>query len=336
MSLLGIDRDVWVAPMAGGPTTAELAIAAGRAGSLGFLAGGNRTAESLAEQAAAVTNAGVPFGVNLFAQWGTPIDATEFAAYARELQVEADPYGINLAELPLVEDDDHWQAKLDVVRAVRPLAVTFTFALPGPEVFADLQGRGIRVGQTVTNPIEAKAATDAGAQFLVAQSATAGGHFGTFTPGEDPPTRPLTQLIRDIAAVTPLPLIAAGGTATATDVRAALDAGAATVSAGTAFLLADEAGTSAAHRRALTSGEFTETALTRAFTGRPARSLRNGWVSRHPDAPTGYPAINRLTAELRRKAAAAVDTDRMHLWAGTGFASVQTGSAASILNALTP
>jgi len=43
-------RRIVVAPMAGGPTTAGLVIAAGRAGALGFLAAGYKTPEAMAAE----------------------------------------------------------------------------------------------------------------------------------------------------------------------------------------------------------------------------------------------------------------------------------------------
>ncbi|WP_230688719.1 nitronate monooxygenase [Micromonospora sp. WMMC415] len=77
------------------------------------------------------------------------------------------------------------------------------------------------------------------------------------------------------------------------------------------------------------------TVITRAFTGRPARGLRNGFVERYEaTAPLGYPAVHHLTRGMRAAAAAAGDPDRLHLWAGTGYRSASTGPAGAVVDLL--
>jgi NAD(P)H-dependent flavin oxidoreductase YrpB (nitropropane dioxygenase family) len=133
----------------------------------------------------------------------------------------------------------------------------------------------------------------------------------------------------------PLPVVAAGGVGTAADVAAALGAGAAVVAVGTVLLRASEAGTSATHRAALADPRRTETVVTRAFTGRPARGLRNDFTDRYSAvAPAGYPALHHLTRPIRRAAAASGDPERLHLWAGTGFRHATDEPVATILTRL--
>ena len=123
----------------------------------------------------------------------------------------------------------------------------------------------------------------------------------------------------DLRARVKLPLLAAGGLATAGDVTGALTAGAVAAVVGTALLLADESGANPTHRAALAEGTR-ETVVTRAFTGRPARALRTAFIDRYdPVAPAGYPALHHLTSPLRRAAARAGDAERVHLWAGAGY-----------------
>jgi nitronate monooxygenase len=106
--------------------------------------------------------------------------------------------------------------------------------------------------------------------------------------------------------------------------------------AGTAYLLADEAGTNAVHRAALADRLFAETDVTRAYTGRWARGLANRFMAEHRDAPAGYPQIHHLTAPLRRAAVAAGDPQVAHLWAGTGHARTRPAPAAEITRSLAP
>jgi nitronate monooxygenase len=333
----GVGR-VWAAPMAGGPSTPALVVAAAEAGGVGFLAGGYKTPAALRDEIRAVRGSrpDVPFGVNLFAPNSVPVDPDAYRAYAEEIAADAAAVGVDARAVPLREDDDAWVAKLALLAEERPPLVSFTFGLPEPAVFAELHGRGIVAGQTVTDEDEADAALAAGARFLVAQTTAAGGHHGAFDPARPASDRALPELVRALAGRADVPVIGAGGIGTAADVAAALGAGARAVSVGTMLLLADEAGTAAPYRRALAERRYAGTAVTRAFSGRPARGLRNGWIDRHPDAPSGYPAIHHLTAPVRRAAAAADDADRMALWAGTGFAHTRSGPAAGILHALDP
>jgi NAD(P)H-dependent flavin oxidoreductase YrpB (nitropropane dioxygenase family) len=75
----------------------------------------------------------------------------------------------------------------------------------------------------------------------------------------------------------------------------------------------------------------------RAFTGRVARGIRNGFSQRYDGAaPAGYPAIHHVTAPLRRWAADHDEVDLLHLWAGTGHRQATPGRAANLLAGLVP
>lgn len=150
------------------------------------------------------------------------------------------------------------------------------------------------------------------------------------------PILPLLAEIRaavDTLAV-PLPLIAAGALATADDVSRLRAGGAGLTQHGTAFLRTDEAGTLRPHREALTDPRFAETVLTRAFSGRWVRALRNRFTDDHPHAPAAYPALNQLTRPLRAAAAKQGDPDGMGMYAGTNFRLAQAAPAAEILASL--
>jgi nitronate monooxygenase len=115
------------------------------------------------------------------------------------------------------------------------------------------------------------------------------------------------------------------------DVQGALAAGAVAVQCGTAFLRCPESGAHPVHKAALADPAFTGTAVTRAFTGRPARGLVNRFMLDHPDPPPAYPELHFATRPLRAAAAAAGDTSRMNLWAGEGFRAATTRPAAEIV-----
>ena len=320
LSDLGLAIPLIAAPMAGGPSTPALVMAAARAGGIAFLAAGYQEPQALADQIAAVRSAGAPYGVNLFAPNPVPVDAGAFRRYADAIQPEADRYGIDLAGFDPVEDDDHWRDKIDILCADPVPIASFTFGIPHRTVLAVLRKAGTLIVQTVTSAEEARIASDAGADMLAVQASAAGAHSGTLTPQHARPAIPITDLIAQVHSAVTLPIIAAGGLATSADVAAVLNAGAGAAMVGTALLRADESGASAAHQGALADPSRGQTILTRAFTGRPARALRNEFTDRYSSlAPAGYPAVHHLTRPLRRAAAAAGDAERISLWAGAGY-----------------
>src|SRR5262245_41345903 len=321
---------VVLAPLAGGPSTPELAAAVSNAGGLGFVAAGYLPPDELAarlERARALTDG--PLAVNVFVLHEQAVDANAVEAYACELEPDARRLGVELGEPRF--DDDELGAKLELAAgAVEVLSTTFG-CLPAAAVAA-LQAAGTSVWATVTSVDEARAARDEGVDALVVQGAEAGGHSGAWEDRGEPV--PLRELLRAIATAVDLPLVAAGGIADRGAAAAALAAGAAAVQAGSAFLLAPEAGTSEPHRLALRAAR--ETAFTRAFTGRRARGIVNEFMQRHPDAPSAYPHIHHLTAPLRAAARRAGDAEAINLWAGVEHARAEALTASEIVVKLRP
>jgi nitronate monooxygenase len=331
---LGVTSPVLAAPMAGGPMTAALAVAAAQSGAMGFLAAGYKTAEQLQAQLTEVRAAVPVFGVNLFASRPLAIDPAEYRRYADALRPLAERYGVALPAAP-VEDDDHWEQKLDLLRGDPVPVVSFTFAIPPRQVIDSLRSRGSIVVQTVTNATEARAATDAGVDMLAVQGCAAGGHSATLTPSRFPEPIPTAVLVAMIQDATRLPVIAAGGLATPAQVAAVIHSGAQAVMVGTALLRTSESGAAAVHKAAIAGRPHGETVLTRAFSGRPARGIRNRFIDQfNAIAPAGYPAVHHLTSPIRKAAAAAGDPEAVHLWAGTGYQQAASGPAADVLRAL--
>jgi nitronate monooxygenase len=333
-SVHDLRHPVIAAPMAGGPSTPELAAAVTNSGGLGFLAGGLVTAQTLANSlAAARTLTSGPLGVNVFVPQPVPTNVAELHSYARALATEAHQYGVALGE-PRYSDDD-WDAKLGVIHDLKPELVSFTFGLPDADELARIKCAGITVVAGVTCREEALAAADLGFDALIVQGPKAGGHSFIFDALAPAPTQPLEDLLVAITGQCHLPVIAAGGLATAADLDRAFQAGAVAGQLGTAFLLADEAGTSPVHRAALTNPDFAETAVTRAFTGRYARGLRNRFIDEHDhQAVTGFPNVAYLTGPLLAAAATSGDPQGTSLWAGTGFRQASAAPAADIVAGL--
>jgi nitronate monooxygenase len=311
---------VIVAPMAGGGSTPELVAEVVRAGGFGFTPGGYLSPQAMAEQlvaTSALTDG--RFGVNLFVPG--PNVRPDLGDYPSRVAAESARLGVEPGD-PRWEDDGY-PAKLEIVLAQRVPVVSFTFGLPDAADVDRLHAAGAEIVATVTTPAEAQQAAQLGVDALAVQGFEAGAHRGTLTDDGVSPGGGeefgLLALIRRVSAVTDLPLIAAGGLVHGADVAAVLTAGAVAAQLGTAFLRCPEAGTSATHKAALKDGSR-RTAITRAFTGRPARGLVNRFLSENTDdAPVGYPHVHHLTRPMRAAAAKAGDPELVHLWAGQTY-----------------
>lgn len=334
LSNLGLVIPVIAAPMSGGPTTPAMVVAAARAGGLGFLAAGYKTPDAIEAEISAVRDASIPFGVNVFAPNSVPVSLEDYREYASALQREADRFGLTLAHDP-VENDDYFDAKIDLLVSDPVPIVSFTFGVPGRNVIGALQTAGTVVVQTVTSRQEAEVAAAAGVDMLAVQASAAGGHSATLTPDRAPKSVSIVDLVTQITGSVQLPVVAAGGMSTPDDVAGVIHAGAEAAMVGTVLMRADESGTSATHQAALADPSRTETVITRAFTGRPARGLRNGFIDTYESrALLGFPAIHHLTSPLRKAAAAAGEPDLVHLWAGTGYRHARREPTATILSRL--
>jgi nitronate monooxygenase len=334
VTLFDVDSPIIAAPMAGGPTIPSLLLAAAQAGALGFLAGGYKTPAALESEIAEVRAALIPFGVNLFAPSPVPVDPAAFDDYRDALRSAASRFDVDLGGGPPRNDDDEFGAKVALLLEDPVPVASFTFGIPPVDTIRRLQRAGTVVVQTVTSVAEAQAAVGAGVDVLAVQSAAAGGHWGTLTPDRPPSPLPLIDLLSAVRDEASLPLVAAGGIGTPADVASALQAGASAVMVGTALLRAPESGTSAPYRAAL-SGDR-DTVVTRAFSGRPARGLRNTFIDQFDAvAPLGYPAVHHLTSPLRKASTAAGDPEWTNLWAGTGYRHGSEDPAATILSGLT-
>ena len=334
LAQFGMSIPLVAAPMSGGPTTPAMVSAATSAGGLGMLAAGYKSVEAVEAEIKSVRAESIPFGINLFAPNPVPVDPDSYRTYAAIVQREADQFGLTLPSEP-IEDNDKFDEKIALLLDDPVPMVSFTFGIPPHGVITALQRVNSVVVQTVTTPDEAAQARDAGVDMLAVQAAVAGGHSGTLYPQRPLTPVPLVDLVAQIVATVPLPVLAAGGLATAAAVAGVIRAGATAAVVGTVLLRATESGASATHQAALTDPARTETVLTRAFTGRPARGLRNAFIDAHEaEAPLGYPAIHHLTSPLRKAAAAAGKPDCVHLWAGTGYRHATAEPASAILRRL--
>jgi nitronate monooxygenase len=327
-----LTHPIVLAPMAGGPSTPALVAAVSEAGGLGFIAGGYRRPEDLRadiDDVRSRTNA--PFGVNVFVPGSPHVDEDALAAYIVRLEPEAARLGVQLGEPRF--DDDGWAPKLELLHQARVPLASFTFGCPPRETIGSLQLAGTEVWVTATDVAEARAARDAGADAIVLQGIEAGAHRAAWIDTDGLEGLGVLPLLRLVASEIELPLVAAGGLGDGQTIAGVLAAGASAAQLGTAFLRAPEAGTSDAHRQALTTER--PTALTRAFTGRLARGLVNRFMVEHgEDAPIAYPHVHHMTAPLRAAARRRDDVDGFNLWAGQAHRLAKAMPAVEIVRGL--
>jgi nitronate monooxygenase len=182
-----------------------------------------------------------------------------------------------------------------------------------------VRSTGAKILSSATTVAEARWLERAGCDAIIAQGYEAGGHRGMFLTRDLSSQLGTMALVPQVADAVRVPVIAAGGIADAHGVAAALALGASAVQVGTAYLLADEATTSAVHRAALKAAAARHTALTNLFTGRPARGIVNRIVRElgpmNGNAPQ-FPLAAAALAPLRARAEAQGSGDFSPLWSG--------------------
>jgi nitronate monooxygenase len=328
---LGVRLPIVAAPMAGGPTTPELVAAVGDAGGLGILGCGYLRPDAIRAAVREVRRrTAAPFGVNLLVAGESGRDDPRVGAALAALAPYAAELGLVLEPPARVAED--LAAQLDVVVAERVPLVTFAFGIPPAAALAAVRDSGALLCGTATTVAEAAALAAAGVDLVCAQGAEAGGHRGGFLGDPVDDAVGLAALTPLVCDAVPVPVIAAGGLMDGRGVAAALALGAAAAQLGTAFLRCPEAGTSEPYRRALAAAAETDTLLTSAFSGRPARGVRNRMAVElaGADLPP-YPVMNALTRELRRRAAVAGRADLLSLWAGQGVPASRELPAARLV-----
>lgn len=334
---LGIDHPIIQAPMAGGTTTPALVAAVSNAGALGFLGAAYLSADQLLHASRAVRSATTrPFGINLF----SPIEPEPIpsdpqpaldalAGYHRELGLEPPAIPSRLIQ-PFAE-------QLAAVLESGATVFSFTFGILPPHAMHAVKERGIFVIGTATTVDEAVALEQAGCDAIAAQGSEAGAHRGTFGShgAFDVAMIGTMALVPQVVDAVRIPVVASGGIMDGRGVAAALTLGAQAAQMGTAFLTTDEAGISEGYKSAILRARETDTRVTRAFSGRPARGLANRFMneveSRGVAANLGYPTQNALTRSLRTEAARLDRPELLSLWAGQGVRLARRAPAASLV-----
>jgi nitronate monooxygenase len=251
-----------------------------------------------------------------------------------DLKDVVDSLGVTVAipKPPYIPD---LQAMLEPIWIHQPEVLTFHFGLPPQQVIEKAHSLGISVGVTATSLEEALMIQSADVDFIVAQGIEAGGHRGIFDPQGVDQQLTLKDLVKELDQHLQIPIVAAGGIMNGHDIHSIIHAGASVAQMGTAFLVANEAGSSPAHRRFVLTKHELGTAFTRAFSGRPAQGVKNQYMSlMEGKTYLPFPVQNNMTAPMRQWAAQQDQGDYQNLWAGTAYAKARAMSVAELMTVL--
>ena len=316
----GIELPVVQAPMAGVQGSA-LASAVSNAGGLGSLPCAMLAPAGIADEIAAIrAQTAKPFNVNFFCHTTPPIEPDREAAWHAVLAPYYREFDIDPTSIKPGPGRAPFSAEAAVViEATRPEVVSFHFGLPAAELLGRVRATGAKIVASATTVDEARWLEARGVDAIIAQGLEAGGHRGIFLTTDLTTQVGTLALVQQVVRAVRVPVIAAGGIASAQAVRAMLALGAAGVQVGTSYLRCPEATTSAIHRAALASDAARHTAVTNVFTGRPARGIVNRIVreigpiaARAPAFPLATAALAPLRAAAERRGSG----DFSPLWSG--------------------
>ena len=329
-SRFGLRVPILQAPMASACPPA-LAVAVANAGGLGGCGALQMKPDAIhawMDEVRAATNGG--FQVNLWIPDPPPVrnaaHEAEVAAFLGRWGPQV-PAGAGDIALP------DFNAQCEALLAARPAVVSSIMGLFPADFVVRMHAAGIAWFATVTSVAEARAAAAAGADALIVQGMEAGGHRGRFDDVNAEATMVGGMaLVPAVADAVTLPLIATGGIADGRGVAAALMLGASAVQIGTAFLRCPETALAPAWADALGRTAPEETMVTRALTGRAARSIATDYVRAAAGGPVApYPVQRGLTAAMREDATRAGDVQRMQAWAGQAAALARAEPAGEVV-----
>ena len=331
--LLDIRYPIIQAPMAGGWTTPELVAAVCNAGGLGVLAGARISPDKLRDDIRAVkTRTDRPFGVNFLLappEQGNE-DVVTAQRFLNRFREELDlPPGETELELP----SSPLEEQLEIVFEERVPVLSTALGDP-TRMVEDAHTAGCKVVSMVTTVEEAVRVVEGGADVVVAQGAEAGGHRSAFEVGPDGevPLIGTLALVPQVVDAVDVPVVAAGGISDGRGLLAALALGASGAQLGTRFLVARESGVHPAYRKRLLDATETHTVVTRAFSGRPARGLRNRFAEEYARAgaePLAWPLQSLAAGDIYGASQAADNSEYSPLFAGQGLRMLRTGQEAA-------
>ena len=336
--ILKIKYPLVQAPMLG-VSTPEMVAAVSNEGGLGSLPAGLLSPEAtldLIRKTKTLTDK--PFAVNLFAHEVPEIDIPSAETLQSKVSEIAHKYDINY-EPVMIENIRYYsyREQIEILIQENIPVVSFTFGVIDKESIGRLHENGVIIIGTATSVREAVHLENIGIDIITAQGIEAGGHRGTFLEDEPTPQVGTFSLIPQVAYEVKRPILAAGGIMDGRTFKAALILGAQGVQVGTAFVGSDESLAINSYKNALKNSKDTDTVLTRAFSGKWARGIRNTF---HDEVQAlnitypPYPILNTFTAPIRIASQKNGNKEFTTLWAGQSAAMARFKPSAEIFREL--
>ena len=338
---LGLAAPIIQGPFGSGLSAVDLVVAVCESGALGSFGVHHLAAEGIREVAGQIRSRTIrPFALNLWIPLGDSDDPQlsdeQFLASRELLRPYFEQLGVSLPTRPR-RFTPQYAGQVDAVLAARPAVFSFICGVPSPDVVSRCRELGIVTLGTATTPAEARLLESSGVDMVVATGFEAGGHRVSFLKSAEESLMGTLSLVPQVVDAVSIPVVAAGGIADGRGVAAALTLGAQGVQIGTAFLACEESAASPLHRERLLSSEPTQTALTRAFTGRLARGIRNQFMddmAPHASELAHYPVQAWLTAQLKGAALRSSRADLLALWSGQSAPLLRHSKARQLVDAL--
>jgi nitronate monooxygenase len=336
--LLRINIPIIQAPMAG-VQDHRLCVAVSNAGGLGSIPCAMLSLDALRNELTAIkAQTSRPYNVNFFCHATPTHDAQREALWRTTLSPYYAEFGIDASTIVGGPGRIPFSAEAaEILEEFKPPVVSFHFGLPSSDLVQRVKSWGAKIISSATTVAEARWLEAHGADAIIAQGNEAGGHRGMFLADDLTTQIGTFALLPQIVAAVKVPVIAAGGIADASGVASAMQLGAAGVQIGTAYMLCNEATTSAIHRAALKSDAAQHTALTNIFTGRPARGIINRVMRELGPmcaATPAFPLATSAIAPLRAKAESLGSGDFSPLWSGQNASGCREISAAALTTLL--
>jgi len=335
MQFLGVKWPLIQAPMAGAQGI-ELALAVASAGALGSLPCAMLNATQIQQAVAQFRQqTKAPINLNFFCHTPPLAQPQKLQQWQQRLQ----PYYRELSATAgnaVAERCPFDTAMAEAIAPLQPEVVSFHFGLPEPSLLQQVKSWGSKVIASATTVAEGLWLQAQGVDAVIAQGLEAGGHRGHFLNDDLSWQLGTFALLPQLVAALNVPVIAAGGIVDATSIAAAMTLGASAVQVGTAYLLCPETTISQLHRQALADPQRnSHTALTRVFSGRPARGIVNRLMQEQatatiPDFPLAAGAI----APLRSAAEQQGSSDFSPLWCGQNASGCRAIPAAELTRQL--
>lgn len=337
--ILNIDYPIFQAPMLG-VATPQMVVAAQAAGCFGSLPLGDLSADKCTEVIRATKQlTDKPFAVNIFVNTIPEISDALRIQYnnAKQfMEALAEEHHLQVA-LPGIDDikltDYHDQLEAIIEEECR--IVSFTFGNLDKQSIERLKENDVIIIGTCTSAEEAAILERSGIDLICVQGIEAGGHRGSFA-GDDIPRIGGLSLLSQVRDTVKVPLIYAGGIYNAKTLLAAKTLGAQGFQVGSLLLGSAESALQEFEKQRLRNAKEGDIILTRSFTGRYARGLKNAFTRLAEDNTDilPYPFQNKLTAGLRKAAKDKKNADFVSIWAGQSLNQYSGASTTEIIRNL--